>query len=529
MIRGLRGLLMPAIVLPALLLNTAAARAGGPVVLGAGSTWVQIALDQWRADIARQGYTINYQGVGSSAGRQFFTLRQVDFAASEIPFQPDEIPALVASHQSYQYVPDVAGGTSLMYNLHTPNGDRIRSLRLDAGTAAGIFTGTLTSWHDPAIQALNPGLQIRESGIKAVIRSDGSGTSAQFSLYLQDQATAAWARFVALKGCPAPCSLWPEFDNSASVRGSDGVAGYVADDQIGSGSIGYVEAGYAYGRYFPVANLKNASGNFVQPSATNVAQALTHARLNPDLTQDLTFVYRAPEANAYPMSSYSYLITRTTGFDPAKGYVLGTWMIYIACGGQRQAPLLGYSALPPNLVGFVFDAVRRIPGAPTPPPLDRQHCPNPTIGTGAQGPTVAATSSYGNGHSGAGSATSSPGTAAGSAATGSTSSPNAASSSGAAGSSPGGTTAAALEAQATLTQTGAGTIIPNLMVTTMDDNQRKVSLLQAERLAGQAAAPTSAALPAAALLLLVLAFMPMLLQFLRRPSTTMVEGETHAD
>ncbi|MDX6523667.1 MAG: phosphate transport system substrate-binding protein, partial [Gaiellales bacterium] len=101
--------------------------------------------------------------------------------------------------------------------------------------------------------------------------------------------------------------------------------------------------------------------------------------LNSDLTQNLLGVYNAPEANAYPLASYSYLITHTTGFDRAKGAVLGKWIIYIACAGQQEAAPLGYSPLSPNLVKVVFDAVRRIPGAPTPPPLTASACPNPTI------------------------------------------------------------------------------------------------------------------------------------------------------
>ena len=510
MMRRLRGLLIVAMVVPALLTSAQPANAQGAVIIGAGSTWVQIALDQWRADIARQGFTVNFQGVGSSAGRQFFILRQVDFAASEIPFQPDEIPQL--GNQSYQYVPDVAGGTSLMYNLHAPDGSRIRSLRLDANTAAGIFTGSITSWHDGAIVALNPGLQIRESAIKPVIRSDGSGTSAQFSLYLADQAPGLWSSFVAANGCPAPCSLWPQFGNSTQQRGSDGVAGFVADDQIGSGSIGYVEAGYAFGRYFPVASLHNASGNYVQPTAGNVATALTHARLHADLTQDLTLVYRAPEANAYPMSSYSYLITRTTGFDPQKGYTLGAWMIYIACGGQREAPLLGYSALPPNLVGFVFDAVRRIPGAPTPPPIDRQHCPNPTIGTNTVGPTVSATSSYGPSPGASSSASASASTA---------SSANAASTSASAGPD-----VSALEAQAGLAQANGGSgVVPGMLVTTLDDKQRRASYALAIQAANEATSPSALPLTLAAALIVLLAFIPILLQFRRPRKATAKEGQ----
>src|SRR6202011_2769950 len=95
------------------------------------------------------------------------------------------------------------------------------------------------------------------------------------------------------------------------------------------------------------------------------------------------------------------LITQTTGFDPAKGNVLGTWMIYIACAGQREATPLGYSPMPPNLIQDVFNAVHRIPGAPATPPIDAQHCPNPTLtststapgasGSGARGCKTAGT------------------------------------------------------------------------------------------------------------------------------------------
>lgn len=377
----------------------------GPTVSGAGSTWVQIALDQWRADIAHQGYLINYQGVGSSAGRTLYETGSVDFAASEIPFQPTEVAALNQTHTHYQYMPDVAGGTSLMYNLHSPSGGRITSLRLDADAAGKIFTGVINKWTDPEIASLNPGLQIRETRIGPVTRSDGSGTSAQFSLYLADQAPAVWNAFVAAQGCPAPCSVWPSVPGGFAASGSDGVANFVANDTTGSGAIGYVEAGYAFGRGFPVASLHNTSGNFTQPTSGNVATALTHATLNSDLTQNLVGVYRAPEPTAYPMSSYSYMIIPCVApptdsptcspdppsrFGPDKGAVLGTWIIYIACGGQRKAAPLGYSPLPLNLVQADMNAVDRLPGHPQTPPLDYQHCPNPNLAniSGAPGPTA---------------------------------------------------------------------------------------------------------------------------------------------
>lgn len=485
---GIKRFVSGGVVVGALLASTGGgvlgatpAYANGPTLLGAGSTWVQIALDQWRADIARQGYNINYQGVGSSAGREFYIIDQVDFAASEIPFQPDELPQL---HRSFQYLPDVAGGTSLMYNLHTPAGLRITSLRLDADAAAKIFTGQMTSWQDPEIAALNPGLQIQETSILPVVRSDGSGTSAQFSLYLQDQAPGVWATLQSI--CPAPCSQWPTLPVGSAQNGSDGVANFVANDAVGSGSIGYVEAGFAYQRQFPVVSLHNASGNFAQPTTGNVATALRHATLHADLTQDLTGVYRAPEPNAYPMSSYSYMITQTTGFDPAKGQVLGTWLIYIACAGQQEAAPLGYSPLPPNLVQDVFDAVRRIPGAPNPPPITPQTCANPTV-TGQSAGTSGSAFSHG-GTPGGGGQTNASSTAAPSA-------------------------SASANASASASAVTSASAVGNLI---LNASQRQAAFAKAEETAGGQIAQPVVPLGVAGSAIVAAAFAPMLFRRWRR-------------
>ncbi|MEJ7583010.1 MAG: hypothetical protein WKF43_02775, partial [Acidimicrobiales bacterium] len=125
------------------------------------------------------------------------------------------------------------------------------------------------------------------------------------------------------------------------------------------------------------------AGYFVQPTAGNVAVALTRARLRDDRTQILTDVYRNPDKRAYPVSSYSYMIVPTSeadGFTAELGASLGQFILYFLCTGQQKAEVLGYSPLPKNLVQFAFDAERLIPGAPAPPPIDK--CANPTI-TGA--------------------------------------------------------------------------------------------------------------------------------------------------
>ncbi|MGN6379045.1 MAG: substrate-binding domain-containing protein [Gaiellales bacterium] len=384
--------------------TAAPAGASGVTVLGAGSTWDQIATTQWEADVKSiYGITINYEGVGSSAGRQFYIENQVDFGDSDIPFQTlasdNEVAQLNSEHKTWQYLPTVAGATGIMYNLHTPSGKRITNLQLDSNTLTGIFTGTITSWTDPRILRLNPKLrgQLPPTGsqynrIIPVVRSDGSGTSAMFSDYLRQLQPSQWRAFCSKypdsfpDGC-GQTSYWPtSIPGAIAQKGSDGVANFV---QQNYSTVTYVETGYAIERNFPVALVRNQSGHFVFPSATNDAAALTHAHILPDLISDLSGVHVAPEANAYPIAGYSYMITPTKvqfGFTTAKGAVLGRFILYAACAGQRKAASLGYAPLTPVLVRGVFAAVRRIPGAPAPPPLS--HCDNPTItGGGDTGPT----------------------------------------------------------------------------------------------------------------------------------------------
>jgi hypothetical protein len=157
------------------------------------------------------------------------------------------------------------------------------------------------------------------------------------------------------------------------------VANFVAAP-YNNGAITYVEYGYALERSFPVASVLNQAGYFVQPTAENVAVALTRARINPDRTQVLDDVYRNPYPAGYPVSSYSYMIVPTSTaapFTADKGATLGQFILYFLCTGQQKAKPLGYSPLPKNLVQFGFDAESQIPGAPPPPPINS--CANPTI------------------------------------------------------------------------------------------------------------------------------------------------------
>jgi phosphate transport system substrate-binding protein len=357
---------------------------------GAGSTWVQIALDQWRADVARQGISVNYQGVGSTSGRVFYYQNQIDFAASEIPFTKayrDATGSVItnevalAAHRPYAYMPDVAGGTSFMYHL-TINGQLVTNLRLTPTVIANIFTGNIKNWNDPAIAADNRSLHLPNLPIRPIVRSDGSGTTAQFTAFMAAQTPDIWNAFCARVGVNVnPCgsvSLWPDI-NATAQQFSDGVADYVAAP-YNDGAITYVEYGYAKQRGYPVASVLNKAGYFTQPSPDNVAIALKGATLNPDLTQNLAGVYNNSDPNAYPVSSYSYLIVPTTTAKPftaAKGTTLSKYILYMVCAGQQKAAQLGYSPIPGNLVQAAFNVVLKIPGHVNPPPMNQ--CDNPNL------------------------------------------------------------------------------------------------------------------------------------------------------
>jgi phosphate transport system substrate-binding protein len=362
---------------------------------GQGSTWSYPAIQQWQADLANRGETVNYDSIGSTAGRVAFYNGTADFAVSEIPFQPNyctpSVPPvcnneqqLVAnSHRTYAYMPIVAGGTSIGYNLQI-NGQQFRGLRLSSGSLAGIFLGTIKFWDDPSIRADNPGVSMPHVAVHPVGRSDGSGTSYQFTAYLHAMQPAATAAFCASQRLPSDClptSQYPPASFITLQNGSDGVANYV-NASYSNGAIGYAEYAYWTERGAPVASIRNASGQYTQPTAVNVAVALTKALINSDNTQNLSQVYVNPDARTYPISSYSYMIVPTNDqapMDTGKGATLSKFILYFLCQGQQEAQPLGYSPLPPNLVQLGYNVNNLIPGGTKVGQATAANCNNPTF------------------------------------------------------------------------------------------------------------------------------------------------------
>ena len=352
-------------------------------VSGAGSTWSANAMDQWRRNVNQYGMRIDFQASGSSDGRNQFRNGTVDFAVSEIPYglkdgnAVDPVPS-----RPFAYMPIVAGGTSFMYNLKIgPN--RVTQLRLSGENIAKIFTGVITKWDDPAIKADNPGLTLPPIKVVPVVRSDGSGTTAQFTAWLASQYPNIWNAYCQKVGRSTPCGFTSNFPSGpgfVAQSGSLGVSGYVKQDQS-VGTITYVEYSYAKAAGFPAAKVLNKAGFYVLPTAEAVAVGLLGAKINPDLSQNLAGVYGNADKRAYPLSSYSYMILPTSndnGFSNEKGNTLADFANYFLCQGQQQADALGYSPLPINLVQAGFDQIRRIPGAVV-ENINIAKCNNPTF------------------------------------------------------------------------------------------------------------------------------------------------------
>lgn len=363
--------------------TTPAMAASYTPITGEGSSWAANAIQDWGADVVNKGIKVNFTPDGSVAGLTGFTEQNVDdFAASDIPYgikgvSPDP------PGRGFAYLPDVAGGTALMYNLSV-GGQRVTNLKLSGPTIAGIFSGAINSWNAPQIKADNPGLNLPPLKITPVVRSDGSGSTAQFTLWMAKEFPSDWkCGEVSLF---TSCSYYtPTVQQSKA--GDNGVAGFVA--QAGNaGSIGYVEYSYALQSGFPVAKVLNKSGFYVLPTASNVAVALLKAQINTTpgpnyLTQDLDQVYVDTDPRAYPISSYSYFVIPTAvqdGFTTAKGLTLGAFTDYALCEGQQKAPALGYSPLPINLVEDGMTEIKRIPGAQA-KSINIASCNNPTFST----------------------------------------------------------------------------------------------------------------------------------------------------
>jgi phosphate transport system substrate-binding protein len=396
-----------------LAVSTTSAPAVGAVshqrIEGSGSSWAANAVNQWIADVYSSGLQVVFSPVGSAQGRKDFAFKTNDFAVSDIGFQGQD-PVTgdndTSQGREYAYLPIVAGGTAFPYQIKV-GGKLVQNLRLSGTTLAEIFTNQITNWSDKRITADNNGHALPSIPIIPVVHSEGSGSTAQFTTYLDTEYPSIWRPYYGRSGFT---EYYPRRGSQIAQNGSDGVMNYISS-KSGNGSIGFDEYSYALNKSvpgssngFPVAKILNSAGYYNLPTQYNVAVALTKAIINNDksspnyLLQDLHNVYVYNDKRVYPLSSYSYMIEPTgpdcgsnnppgcdSKMSTGKRQTLADYLYWSLCQGQKEMGKVGYSPLPVNLVQASFDQVGKLKQADPNVDLTSRNvstCDNPTFISG---------------------------------------------------------------------------------------------------------------------------------------------------
>jgi phosphate transport system substrate-binding protein len=303
-------------------------------ITGAGSSFVYPVISKWSASYAEKtGNRVNYQSIGSGGGIAQIKAGTVDFGASDMPL--DE--ATLAKFGLGQF-PDVIGGIVPAFNVQ---GVAPGQMVLDGPTLADIYLGKITSWDDPAIRKLNPGLKLPAAKITVVHRSDGSGTTYNFTNYLS-KVSPEWKSRVG----ESTAVKWPA---GIGGKGNEGVSAYIKQMP---NSLGYVEYAYALKNHIGYAVMKNAAGKVVKPmTASFQAAAATadwaHAR-NFNL-----LMTNAPGDEAWPITATSWVIMYKQPKNQEKSKVAFDFFKWAYENGQDQARSLDYVPLPASLVGQI--------------------------------------------------------------------------------------------------------------------------------------------------------------------------------
>jgi phosphate transport system substrate-binding protein len=372
-------------------------------IVGEGSSYVGLAMQQWVADgQSLYGLNVTYAPTDSPSGLSRYTAGLVDFAGTEAEFSALSGGNDTGAGRGYQYVPDVAGAVAIMYNVDDKAGSHVNYLHLARRTVARIFMGDISNWSDPAITADNKGIALPDHPINVVYRGGQSGTTAlfyDFVSHIAPDVFGPWAAKNQLRTNVRIIELQPGFaPKTQAYSSSDQIAQFVASG-TGKWSIAYDEFGYAKTYGDETAWIDNASGKWVQPYAENISAALESATLRADLSQELSGVYTSANPLAYAISAYSYMVTQCLPgdrpsckgayTDPGTAVTLSRWMRYIACDGQSRMADIGYSPLPPNLSQEIASSIGRINGTP-PEALNAANCHNPrfngSLGKGAGSP-----------------------------------------------------------------------------------------------------------------------------------------------
>ena len=319
---------------------------GQTTLNGAGATFPNPMYSKWFSDYHKlhPDIQINYQSIGSGGGIRQVTEGTVDFGASDMPMTDGQLTeAQTKLKTKILNIPTVLGAAVPAYNIPGVKGE----VKFTPEALAGIFLGRITKWNDKAITSANPGVNFPDRDIVVVYRTEGSGTTFIWTDYLS-KVSPDWKSQV---GSNASVK-WPV---GMGGKGSEGVAGSIRQLQ---GSIGYVELIYAVQNNIAYGSVKNSAGYFVKASLESVtAAAASAAKMPADFRVSIT---DAPGKDAYPISSFTWLLIPEQSKDAAKGKILADFLNWMVSDGQKMTTALSYSPLPDNVTQKVKEAIKQV-------------------------------------------------------------------------------------------------------------------------------------------------------------------------
>jgi phosphate transport system substrate-binding protein len=314
---------------------------------GAGASFPYPMYSKWFDEYHKKNSNvqINYQSIGSGGGIKQVTEGTVDFGASDGPMNDEQLKAFQDKHGfGILHFPTVLGADVPTYNIPGVSAE----LNFTPDAIAGIFLGKITKWNDPAIASPNKGVNLPANDIVVVHRSDGSGTSYIWTDYLS-KVSDDWKSKVG-KGTSVN---WPV---GLGGKGNEGVAGLIKQTP---NSFGYVELIYAIQNSMPYGKVKNSSGTFVKADLASVTAAAAGAAkdMPPDFRVSIT---NAPGKNAYPISSFTWLLIPEKFSDAAKRDAIKGFVSWMLADGQNDTEALSYAKLPKEIVAMEKQALAKV-------------------------------------------------------------------------------------------------------------------------------------------------------------------------
>jgi phosphate transport system substrate-binding protein len=315
---------------------------GQTTLNGAGATFPYPIYSKWFSEYhkAHPEIQVNYQPIGSGGGIRQVTAGTVDFGASDMPMTDKQ---LQDTKTKILNLPTVLGAVVPAYNIPGVTGE----VKFTPDILAGIFLGRIGKWNDKAITAVNPGVNFPDKDIIVVHRSDGSGTSFIWTDYLS-KVSSDWKSQV---GSDTSVK-WPM---GMGGKGNEGVSGMIR--QL-PGSIGYIELIYALQNNIPYGSVRNSSGAFVKASLASVtAAAASSPKMPADFRVSIT---NSPGKDAYPISSFTWLLIPAQSKNPANGKILADFLSWMLTEGQTMTSALSYAPLPENVVAKVKETIKQV-------------------------------------------------------------------------------------------------------------------------------------------------------------------------